>query len=77
MKADEKQLTKWQRWQKLSARAARFQGRVIFTLLYFLIVVPTGWARFRSRTSTLGIGEPAWRDHERVSADLDAGRRQY
>jgi hypothetical protein len=66
----DRRLTKWARWQRLSARAARFQGRVLFSLLYFVIVVPTGWARFRSRADALGTGDPAWGPH------TAAGRRQ-
>ncbi len=68
----------WGAWRRFAHRLADFQGRVLLTLLYVVLIVPGGlvWRlvadplrRRRPRTSN-------WTSRHPVPATMDEARRQ-
>ncbi len=67
----------WARWKRVARRAAEWQGQALFFLLYFVMVMPIGFFRFRvkARGRTAGA-PPQWSQYDVASTDIEAARRQ-
>ena len=55
----------WKRWKKFGRKIADFQGRVLLTISYFLIVIPIGLAfkLFKRPKSSETSNWSAWKSH--------------
>jgi hypothetical protein len=68
----------WSGWKRFARRLADFQGRVLLTLLYVVLIVPGGLV-LRLIADPLGRRRPRtsnWRPRPPVPATLDEARRQ-
>ena len=63
----------WARWKRFAHRAAMIQSALLLGALYWVLVVPIGWAR-RSRWRRSG---PHWRSRKGGTGSIDAARRQF
>jgi len=63
----------WARWRRFAHRAAMIQSAFLLGALYWLLVVPIGWAR-RAHWPRTG---PHWRTRTGGTSSIDAARRQF
>jgi hypothetical protein len=70
----------WQGWKRVAEKIGHFQARLLFGLLYFVVVTPfaVGLKLFsdplrikRKRTSSW------WHEHPRQTLTLEDARRQF
>lgn len=68
----------WQRWLRIATIIGDFQARVIFSLFYFVIVLPFGLAvrLFADPLGIKGQRSTTWTDFPDRSRTLEATRRQ-
>jgi hypothetical protein len=65
----------WHRWQGVARRIGEWQGRVILTVLYFVLIGPL--TLIVRAKDPLGLHRPlTWQRCQGRSADLTAARRQ-
>ena len=68
----------WQGWQKVAKKIGDFQARLILSLCYFLIVLPTGLiARMFSDPLALKKTAARWHAKQSSPARLEDARRQF
>jgi hypothetical protein len=71
-------VTFWQAWKRFARRLADFQGRVLLTLLYIVLIVPVGFI-LRLFADPLMRRRPQisnWTPRSPAPATLDEARRQ-
>jgi hypothetical protein len=71
-------LAVWEAWKRFARRLADFQGRVLLTLLYIVLVVPVGLV-LRVVADPLRRRQPQtsnWTPRPPAPATLDEARRQ-
>ena len=71
-------LTLWQVWKRFARRLADFQGRVLLTLLYIVLIVPGG-SILRLVSDPLRRRQPPvsnWTPRLPAPVTLDEARRQ-
>ncbi len=70
----------WNRWRAFAQALGDFQGRIILTLFYFIIVAPGGLI-VRAFSDPLHLkhvpGRSMWVTHRSEPPTLDDARRQY
>lgn len=52
----------WERWKKLAKRIGKFQARIIFSILYFIVVTPIGYISGK-KTTRKNSAKPQWSDY--------------
>jgi hypothetical protein len=68
----------WQGWQRVAKKIGDFQARLILTLFYFLIVLPTGLiARLFADPLALRKKSAEWEKRVNVATRLEEARRQF
>ncbi len=69
----------WQRWKVLAEKIGRFQARVIFAVLYFLVVTPfaLGVKLFVDPLQMTRKSAPQWGDFRRQTLTLEDARKQF
>jgi hypothetical protein len=69
----------WARWKTIAEAIARFQARLLFTILYVVVVAPFAiGVRVLADPLELRRGTGTrWRSLARQSATLEAARRQF
>ncbi len=68
----------WQRWQKVAKQIGDFQARLILSLFYILIVLPTGLIA-RMFSDPLGLKKSAahWNAKPSPPPRIEDARRQF
>ncbi|MBN2406568.1 MAG: hypothetical protein JXJ19_02625 [Elusimicrobia bacterium] len=61
------------RWVEIGKKVASFQIRVLFTIVYFIFIVPFGYM-FKLLTPGKEAG---WQDAAEEKIDIDKARRQF
>ncbi len=68
----------WQRWKRLAEKIGHFQAKLLFGLLYFLIVTPFALG-VKLFSDPLGLKQasPSWREFARQTRTLEDARKQF
>ena len=70
----------WQGWKRIAEKIGHFQAKVLFSLLYFIVVAPFALG-VKLFSDPLRIkkksGETWWREHPRQTLTLEEARRQF
>lgn len=75
---NEKTQTLWHAWQRVAKKIGDFQARLILTLFYFLIVLPTGLiARLFADPLALRKKSAEWDKRGNAAVRLEEARRQF
>jgi hypothetical protein len=59
----------WEKWKALSKRIGRFQARIFFSILYYLVVTPVGFVMGRSTRMKLEKA-PHWEEYTEAPQTL-------
>lgn len=66
----------WERWKKFGRKIADFQGRVLLTISYFLVVIPIGLlSRVLNRSET--SKDSNWTSWKTKTDTLEEARNQF
>ncbi len=68
----------WHRWKRLAEKIGHFQAKLLFGLLYFLIVTPFALG-VKLFSDPLGLKQasPSWRNVSRQTLTLEDARKQF
>lgn len=67
----------WEKWKLVAERIGNFQTNLIFSILYFLLIVPVSFVANRFN-DFLGVSKfPKWFDIEDNSGTLNKLRDQF
>lgn len=66
----------WERWKKFGRKIADFQGRVLLTITYFLVIIPVGFA-FQLFSRPTPAKNSNWSDWKTKTDSLEDARNQF
>jgi hypothetical protein len=70
----------WQGWKRIAEKIGHFQAKVLFSLLYFILVAPFALG-VKLFSDPLRIkkqpGSSWWQEHPRQTLTLEDARRQF
>jgi hypothetical protein len=70
----------WQRWKRVAEKIGHFQARLVFGLLYFVVVAPfaLGLKLFSDPLRIKKRPSPSWwHEHPRQTLTLEDANRQF
>ena len=68
--------TYWEKWKKTAEKVGDFQFSVIFTILYYVFVVPFGWVSNIFADFLKLKGFPQWQKVDRNFGSIKSLREQ-